>query len=166
MKHNKQDLDAIIDDAARGIRDEQIDSTIINQSAARAWARISQQMSNENLASTGNLAAAESSLSNAALSENLNAMNTNNNTEQIHGCADFQSLIPAYLDKKLSTPRTLLLEDHSRECIGCRRALKTQRADAATNKTATVAAYQRPRVKVREQQRAYANICSKTNIER
>jgi hypothetical protein len=41
MKHNKQDLDAIIDDAAREIRDEQIDESIINQSATRVWARIS-----------------------------------------------------------------------------------------------------------------------------
>ena len=48
MKHNKQDLDAIIDDAARGIRDEQIDESIINQSATRVWARVSQQMADEN----------------------------------------------------------------------------------------------------------------------
>ena len=58
-------------------------------------------------------------------------MNTNNNTEQIHGCDDFQSLIPAYLDGKLSTARTLLLEDHSNECIPCRQELKAQRAFAA-----------------------------------
>ena len=44
MKHNKQNLDAIIDAAAREIREEQIDEAIINQSATHVWARISQQM--------------------------------------------------------------------------------------------------------------------------
>jgi len=48
MKHNKQELDAIIDDATRGIRDEQIDESIINQSATRVWARVSGQMTDEN----------------------------------------------------------------------------------------------------------------------
>ena len=120
MKHNKQNLDAIIDAAAREIRDEQIDELIINQSARHVWARISQQMTDEN------------SMSASTNLGELNTMNTSNNTEQINGCADFQSLIPAYLDKKLSTARTLLLEDHTRECIPCRRALKAERADKAT----------------------------------
>ncbi len=48
MKHNKQNLDAIIDAAAREIRDEQMDESIINQSATRVWARVSQQMTDEN----------------------------------------------------------------------------------------------------------------------
>jgi hypothetical protein len=121
MKHNKKDLDAIIDDATRGIRDEEIDPSIINQSATRVWARVSQQAA-ENSA-TLNL-------------EDTNTMNANNSTEHIHGCADFQSLIPAYLDGKLSTARTLLLEDHSNECIPCRQEMKSQKAFAAT-KSAT-----------------------------
>lgn len=118
MKHSKQNLDAIIDAAAREIRDEQIDETVINQSAASVWARISGQLTDEN------------SLSASSNSGNLNTMNTNNATEHINGCADFQSLIPAYLEKKLSTARTLLLEDHTNECIPCRRTLKAQRAGA------------------------------------
>ena len=43
MKQNKQELDAIIDNAASKIRDEQIDPSIVNQSATRIWARVSQQ---------------------------------------------------------------------------------------------------------------------------
>ena len=50
MKHNKQDLDAMIDDATRGIRDEQIEDSIVNQSASRVWARVSRQMADENSA--------------------------------------------------------------------------------------------------------------------
>lgn len=56
MKHNKQNLDAIIDAAAREIRDEQIDESIINQSATHVWAQISGQMSDENsLSATAHL---------------------------------------------------------------------------------------------------------------
>src|SRR5215207_2382204 len=114
MKRNKQDLDAIIENATRNIRDEEIDSSIVNESATRVWARVSQH-------------AAQNSSSIISSSENLNTMNPSNNTEQIRGCADFQSLIPSYLDGNLSTARTLLLEDHSNECIPCRSELKAQR---------------------------------------
>ena len=120
MKRNKHDLDAIIDKGTRAIRDEEIDSSAVSESATRVWARVSQE-------------AAENSVG------NLNTMNVNNNTEHIHGCADFQSLIPAYLEGKLSAARTLLLEDHSNECIPCRREMKAQRTGA---KAATVASAQ------------------------
>jgi hypothetical protein len=156
MKHNKQDLDRIIDDTTSGIRDEQMDSSIIEQSAARVWARVSQQ--------------AENSLSANSYSGDFNTMNASNNNEQINGCADFQSLIPAYLDKQLSTARTLLLEDHTNECIPCRRELKAQRKSA----TATAPTYIRQPVKraAGRQQSAHANRWnipngwSKTNVAR
>lgn len=122
MKHNKQKLDAIIDDAAGRIRGEQIDDAVIGQAAARVWARVSEQSAKENLHP-----------------ENLNAMNINANSEQINGCADFQSLIPAYLEGGLSTARALLLEDHTNECIPCRRELKARRAGAAAKTPVFVA---------------------------
>ena len=123
MKHNKQELDAIIDDATRGIRDEQIDPSIIDQSAKRVWAQISQDAANELSSVNPHL-------------EGINTMNSINNAEQIRGCDDFRSLIPDYLDGKLSAARTLLLEDHSSECIPCRKELKAQR-DFSTAKSAT-----------------------------
>ena len=118
MKHSKQDLDAIIDGVTRDIRDEQIDPSVINDSASRVWALVSQQAT-ENFQLEG-----------------LNTMNPSNKSEQIRGCEDFQSLIPAYLDGKLSPARRLLLEDHSNECIPCRQEMKAQKTLAAT-KSAT-----------------------------
>ena len=115
MKHNKKELDAMIEETARNIREEEIDASIINQSASRVWARVSQE------------AADNSSLATSKV-EGINTMNPSNNSEQIRGCEDFQSLIPAYLQGDLSTARTLLLKDHANECIPCRKELNAQRA--------------------------------------
>ncbi len=120
MKHSKQDLDAIIDNVSRDIRDERIDPSVISRSAANVWARVSQQ-------------AAENSIS-----EGTNNMERSKTTEQIRGCDDFRSLIPDYLDRKLSTARTLLLEDHSNECIPCRQEIKAQKSFAANKNAAYV----------------------------
>lgn len=46
MKHNKKELDAMIDGVARDIRDEPIDPSLINESATRVWEMVSQQAVN------------------------------------------------------------------------------------------------------------------------
>ena len=152
MKHNKKDLDAIIDDAARDIRDERIDPSIISQSATRVWALVSKE-------------AAENSFSVNFNSEGINTMDASTNAEQIQGCDDFQSLIPAYLEGKLSTARNLLLEDHSNECIPCRQELKAQKTYAA-NKSATFVPRQPARRISRIPQTANAKRWSNTSIAR
>src|SRR5258706_13746063 len=50
--------------------------------------------------------------------------------DRIEGCADFQTLIPAYLGGELAEARALLLVDHTHECIPCRKALKQARVGA------------------------------------
>ena len=51
-------------------------------------------------------------------------------TGTIKSCADFTSLIPAYLAGSLDDGRKLLLEVHTRECVACRHALNDARSGA------------------------------------
>ena len=129
MKHSKQDLDAILDNTMRSIREEQIDETAIDSAAKRVWAQVREQ--------------SENSSSLDSYSEGINTMNaihSADRAEHIDGCDDFQSLIPAYLDGKLSAGRKLLLEDHSNECVPCRKELSAQRNAAAMSSSTYVAA--------------------------
>lgn len=102
MKTN-QELENVLDQATTEMRNEEIDSMVVNQAAERVWARIA--------------------------AENTNQVETQSHaSERIENCGDFQSLIPAYLDGSLSEPRSLLLVDHTHECIPCRKAMKDARA--------------------------------------
>lgn len=104
MKSNN-DFDAILDQATAEIRNEQVDPSVVNTAAERVWSR----MSAANVGELGTQAVA---------------------SERIEGCADFQSLISTHLKGSLSPARSLLLIDHTHECIPCRRALN----DARTQK--------------------------------
>jgi FecR protein/Putative zinc-finger len=97
----QRNLNGLIDDVTADIRDEKFDAAIVDGAAQRVWSRIS-----------GEQAAAEIGVA---------------PVEHIRGCADFQALIPAYQQGILSSARTMLLEDHVRECVPCRKALKEAR---------------------------------------
>src|ERR1051325_1475133 len=99
MKRNE---DQILDKVTAEIRNEKVDETAVSAAADRVWARVS-------------AAAGETEFQLPAV-------------ERIEGCRDFQSLIPAYLAGKLSEARSLLLVDHTHECIPCRKAMNEARA--------------------------------------
>ncbi|MGA8594530.1 MAG: FecR domain-containing protein [Bryobacteraceae bacterium] len=64
--------------------------------------------------------------------------------ERIRGCADFQSLIPAYLTRSLTPARLSLFEDHISHCVECRRALQEARQADPDTKVGLVPGITRP----------------------
>ena len=92
------------------IRNAKPSPSEVEGAAARVWARVSEEAARE-------VSPAE-------------AVET---AEAIRGCDDYQSLIPDYLARRLTPARTLLLEDHSRECFSCRRALTAAQSDKKSN---------------------------------
>jgi hypothetical protein len=104
MKSNN-DLDAILDTTTAEMRNESVDPSVVNQAADRVWARVSSTIETAGQMTTESPA-----------------------SERIGSCVDFQSLIPAYLNGSLSEARSLLLVDHTHECIPCRKALKDVRS--------------------------------------
>jgi len=101
MKSNN-DFDAILDNATAEVRNEQVEPTIVKEAAERVWARLA--------------------VAAAPLEDHIPA------TKRIGSCSDFQSLIPAYLTGTLSEARSLLLVDHTHECIPCRKAMNAARS--------------------------------------
>src|SRR2546430_5075419 len=103
---------------AAEIRPEQIDDAEANKATGRVWSRMT------NILGGGYCPPDASSGATAGSSPPLNILSV---VDRIEGCADFQSLIPVYLGGHLSEARSLLLVDHTHECIPCRKALKQAR---------------------------------------
>lgn len=101
MRKTERELNELLDETTATIRGEKLDNAVVEGSANRVWTRIA-----------GEQAAAEAGIT---------------PVEQLRSCDDFQALIPAYMQGYLSSARTMLLEDHTRECVPCRKALKDAR---------------------------------------
>ncbi|HTG31953.1 MAG TPA: FecR domain-containing protein [Thermoanaerobaculia bacterium] len=123
-----------LDEAVHQVADDPIDPRQVEEAAARVWARLSQESAS--MTQTAQAAAPAAVQAAAAPA-----------TGSLHGCEDFQSLIPAYVRGELSTARALLVEDHTRSCVPCRRALReAQGGKAAERHTVNTASQPRSRV--------------------
>ncbi len=109
----KRNANQIFDQVMKDIQNETPDSKVVNAAADRVWARVANQE-------------AEIAVTNTAQAEHL------------RDCNDFQSLIPAYLSKQLTSARVLLFEDHTRECFACRKGLKEARTATAKPQVAAM----------------------------
>ncbi|HEX3556981.1 MAG TPA: FecR domain-containing protein [Thermoanaerobaculia bacterium] len=107
--------DDLLDDAVAQVVNDPVDPREVEAAASRVWARLSQEGAQDAPASAPAGMTAMTAAAAAVPSHGL------------HGCEDFQSLIPAYLRGELSPARALLVEDHTRSCVPCRRALRDAR---------------------------------------
>ncbi len=122
MSRSQKLDDATLDRAIAQVRGEAPEPAVVEAAAARVWQRLT------SAAEAGAEAppAAAPSTTSAATQETLERA-AQGSLQSIRGCADFRGLIPAYLAGELTPARALLLEDHTRECLACRRALKEAR---------------------------------------
>jgi ferric-dicitrate binding protein FerR (iron transport regulator) len=112
MSTQRVNPEELFDRAVAAVRDESIDPQMVDAARERVVRRVAAELSPPAQAST------ESASTGTALDH------------RIRGCEGFRSLIPAYLAGALAEPRRLLFEDHTRECVPCRRALADARRGA------------------------------------
>jgi hypothetical protein len=94
--------------AVTAVREESIDPRTVETAGERVWARLANEVA-------------------AAGSEAAAAHAPDSISHRIVGCEGFRELMPAYLAAALAEPKRVLLEDHTRECLPCRRALASAR---------------------------------------
>jgi len=111
MNLRRENPEETLDRAVDAVRDDAPDAELMRAAADRVWEKLT--------------AAARSNPAVAAAAGAAAVVDT------IRGCDDYQALLPAYLAGELTPARRLLLEDHSRECVACRRALIAARSGRA-----------------------------------
>lgn len=114
-----ESYDSPLDRTAAEIRDEAVDPAVVASAAARVWDRLSRE--GAQLEAAPETADAPASVA---------------GPHALRGCDDFQAEIPAYLRGELPAGRALLVEDHTRTCLACRRAVKAAQNPVTTARPA------------------------------
>jgi hypothetical protein len=112
MTSDRDRFDSLFDEAVAAVRDEPIEPRTVDAALARVARRLE-----------GDLASPASLAPDTGREDGAE--------HRIHGCEGFRGLVPAYLAGALSEPRRILFEDHTRECVPCRRALADARRGEA-----------------------------------
>ena len=95
MKHNEKNVQANLEQAVTGMREQQPEAGTIRAASERVWKNLHDEIAAEPRVATS-----------------------------ISGCEDVRSLLPQYRDGQLSPARALLVEAHVHECVACRRAAR------------------------------------------
>ncbi|HYP13970.1 MAG TPA: FecR domain-containing protein, partial [Bryobacteraceae bacterium] len=95
MNREEQNLEAVLDQAIAAVRENDPNPADLEGARSRTWERIAQA------------ARAEAPARVAPLGS----------------CEDFQALFPEYRAGTLPSPRRMLVEDHTHECVSCRKVL-------------------------------------------
>ncbi|HSL82786.1 MAG TPA: FecR domain-containing protein, partial [Thermoanaerobaculia bacterium] len=127
MNRSSKELDALIERGADEIRRDVPDDIACEEAAARVWARLSDRLP----AVPGEAAAGRP-------------------IDTLRSCDDVRLLLPAYVAGELPEAKALLLQDHTRECLPCRRALMAAREGRPTPAPAPAAWSAKEEASVRE----------------
>ncbi|HXO22007.1 MAG TPA: FecR domain-containing protein [Thermoanaerobaculia bacterium] len=122
MSRFKKNHESALDRAVAQVANEPLDPRVIAGAASRVWERLSRQ-------------APEAT---APDSPPASVQPVSGSSGSLRTCDDYQRLIPAHLAGELSPARSLLLEDHTRSCIACRRALRQAQTGVAAALPAAV----------------------------
>jgi hypothetical protein len=122
MSTQRVNPEELFDRAVAAVRDESIDPRLVETARQRVARRVAADLDLAAGADAGGLGA-------VAGAEGDGGTETDH---RIRGCDGFRSLIPAYLAGALAEPRRILFEDHTRECVPCRRALAEARRGGKT----------------------------------
>jgi ferric-dicitrate binding protein FerR (iron transport regulator) len=104
MRHEKG-LEKTLDETLEKLQKQELTPEQVSEAARRTWARLS--------------------------GEQVAPQEIQASAERIRSCSDLKTLIPDYLNGDLTDARKLLLEDHLKECLSCRRAFRDARGDKA-----------------------------------
>ncbi|MCH9651006.1 MAG: FecR family protein [Deltaproteobacteria bacterium] len=122
MTQHNEPLEGLLAETIESLRNEALEPSEEQAIAERVRQRLNHQLDQEASAENADNTATGDSVPSADLSP-------------IHGCDGYQAEIPEYLAGHLNPSRALLLEDHTRECIPCRRALMKTRAGEISEPT-------------------------------
>jgi len=99
MLNKDKNVDHLLDRAASQIKSARPDPEVAEDAARRVWDRLEKSAAQAPPLEIG----------------------------EIRGCEDYQALLPAFLAGTLPEARRMLVEDHTRSCVPCRKALKSLR---------------------------------------